>query len=96
MLPSLVWYRKLEKETRRKPKKGPLPNVLDDVSSGDSGGGIDKSAFEAWWLMDVEDDDYDALLVKKRVKARLDHVMERADLMKSQMNCIEEMVQRLR
>ncbi len=56
----------------------------------------DKSSFEAWWLMDVADDDYDAALQKKRVKARLDHVLERANSMKSQMDRIEELVQKLR
>ena len=40
-------------------------------------------------------DDYDTLLERKRVKARLDHVMERADLMKAQMSRIEEMVQKI-
>jgi hypothetical protein len=46
--------------------------------------------------MDVADDDYDAALQKKRVKARLDHVLERANSMKSQMDRIEELVQKLR
>ena len=90
---SMVWRRKLEKESQRKPTKR---NVLGETSSGDSGGGIDKSSFEAWWLMDVENDDYDAALQKKRVKARLDHVVKRADSMKSQMDRIEELVQKLR
>ena len=87
------WRRKLEKESQRKRTKRSVPS---DTSSDNRAGGIDKSSFEAWWLMDVADDDYDAALQKKRVKARLDHVLERANSMKSQMDRIEELVQKLR
>ena len=89
-------YEEFEKRSRRSPKNARLLNVLEASSSGNSGPAIDKSSFETWWLTDVEDDDYDTLLERKRVKARLDHVIERSDSMKMQMNRIEEMVQKLR
>lgn len=91
----LLWRRDLERQSRR--KQAPLRNVLDNTD-GDrlAFSGIDKESFEAWWLTDVEEDEFDTLLEKKRVKARLGHVMDRADSMKAQMDRMEEMVQKLR
>jgi hypothetical protein len=90
--------REFERKTKPRHKR-PLPNVLVDEGAAktvNSSAAIDKSSFEAWWLTDVEEDDYDKLLEKKRVKARLDHIVGRADSMKLQMDRIEDMVTQLK
>lgn len=76
--------------------------VLQDLEEGgaedaaqNTSSAIDKASFEAWWLADQEDD-YDKVLEKKRVKARLDHVIERTGSMKAQMDKLEAMARQLK
>ena len=90
--------REFERKTKPRHKR-PLPNVLVDEGAAktvNSSAAIDKSSFEAWWLTDVEEDDYDKLLEKKRVKARLDHIVCRAQPKKIKMDRIEDMVKQLK